>query len=74
MQEEDTRQRRVENSIRCGGEKVAGSTSPPTMGKRGRERGTTDAHYAEWESTSCVMVLFLLHILFGRHPDPSAAD
>ena len=32
------RQRRVEKNIRWGGEQVAGSTSPLTNGKRGRER------------------------------------
>ena len=41
-EEEDGRQRRVEKNIRCGGEKVAGSTSPLIKGKRGRERSRTD--------------------------------
>ena len=33
LEEEDKRQRRVEKTIRLGGEKVAGSTSPLTKGK-----------------------------------------
>ena len=37
LEEEDKRQRRVENTIRWGGEEIAGSTSPLTTGKRGRE-------------------------------------
>ena len=35
---EDRRQRRVEKTISDEAEKVAGSTSPLTKGKRGRER------------------------------------
>ena len=38
LEEEDKRQRRVEKTIRRGGEVVAGSTSPLTKGKRGRDR------------------------------------
>ena len=38
LEEEDTRQSRVEKTSRRGGEKVAGSTSPLTKGIRGRER------------------------------------
>ena len=37
LEEEDRRQRRVEKTSRWGGAKVAGSTSPLTKGKRGRE-------------------------------------
>ena len=37
LEEEDKRQRRVEKTSRCGGEKVAGSTSPLTKEKRNRE-------------------------------------
>ena len=37
LEEEDSRQRRVEKNSRWGGEKVAGSTSPVIKGKRGRE-------------------------------------
>ena len=33
LEEDDKRQRRVEKTIRLGGEKVAGSTSPLTKGK-----------------------------------------
>ena len=40
LEEEDKRQRRVEKTIRRGGEVVAGSTSPLTKGKRGRDRYT----------------------------------
>ena len=38
LEEEDRRQRRVEKTSRLGGEKVSGSTSPLTKGKRGIER------------------------------------
>ena len=38
MEEEDKRQRRVKKTIRGGGEEVAGSTSPMTKGKIGRDR------------------------------------
>ena len=48
----------AEYTVRWGGEQVVGSTSPLTKGKRGRERDTIDAHYAEWESTSCVILFF----------------
>ena len=40
LEDEDKTQRRVHGKdyIRCGGEEVAGSTSPLTKGKGGRER------------------------------------
>ena len=38
LEVEDRRKRRVEKNSRCGGEKVAGNTSPLIKGKRGRER------------------------------------
>ena len=38
LEEEDTRQSRVEKTSRWGSEKVAGITSPLTKGKRRRER------------------------------------
>ena len=42
LEEEDKRQRRVEKTIRRGGEKVAGSTSPLTKGnEEERERYIT---------------------------------
>ena len=44
LEEEDKRQRRVEKTIRGGGEEAAGSTSPLTKGKRGRERPLAPVH------------------------------
>ena len=40
LEEEDTRQSRVEKNSKWGSEKVAGITSPLTKGKRGRERSS----------------------------------
>ena len=61
LEEEDMRQKRVEQIIRCVGEEVAGNTSPLTKGKRGRERARERERQSLWPYCRALLSKNTLH-------------